>query len=57
MNNIFFQNDYGTYLCRYLLVQLDDYTGKTYIIEDNRAELDYTTKSERAGHLPTLTLS
>ncbi|KAG7311369.1 hypothetical protein JYU34_002408 [Plutella xylostella] len=34
------QNDYGNYLCRYLLVQLDDFSGKTFIIEDNRAELD-----------------
>ncbi|XP_026325674.1 mitochondrial import inner membrane translocase subunit Tim21 [Hyposmocoma kahamanoa] len=51
------KNDYGTYMCRYLLVQLDDYTGQTFIIEDNRAELDYTTKSDRGGHLPMLTLS
>lgn len=54
---ILLQNDYGKYMCRYLLVQLDDYTGQTFIIEDNRAELDYTTKSDRAGHLPVLTLS
>ncbi|KAF9804088.1 hypothetical protein SFRURICE_020516 [Spodoptera frugiperda] len=37
------QNEYGNYLCRYLLVQLDDYSAKTFIIEDNRAELDKKT--------------
>lgn len=35
-----FQNEYGNFLCRYLLVQLDDHSGKTFVIEDNRAELD-----------------
>ncbi|KAL4712890.1 hypothetical protein ACJJTC_011960 [Scirpophaga incertulas] len=49
------QNDYGNYVCRYLLVQLDDYSGKTFIIEDNRAELD--NQSKFGGSLPTLTLS
>ncbi|XP_063617519.1 mitochondrial import inner membrane translocase subunit Tim21 [Cydia splendana] len=48
------QNDYGNYQCRYLLVQLDDYSGKTFIIEDNRAELD---RKDFAGQLPTLTLT
>ncbi|CAG4998442.1 unnamed protein product [Parnassius apollo] len=48
------QNEYGNYMCRYLLVQLDDYSGKTFIIEDNRAELDHT-KPEFGGHLPALT--
>ncbi|XP_072936501.1 mitochondrial import inner membrane translocase subunit Tim21 [Epargyreus clarus] len=49
------QNEYGNYLCRYLLVQLDDYSGKTFIIEDNRAELD--TKSGFGSQLPTLSLT
>ncbi|CAG9784291.1 unnamed protein product [Diatraea saccharalis] len=48
------QNDYGNYMCRYLLVQLDDYSGKTFIIEDNRAELDNQNKF--GGALPALTL-
>ncbi|KAM3964593.1 mitochondrial import inner membrane translocase subunit Tim21 [Aphomia sociella] len=48
------QNDYGNYMCRYLLVQLDDFTGKTFIIEDNRAELD-KTKSHIG--FPALTLT
>lgn len=48
------QNDYGNYMCRYLLVQLDDHSGKTFIIEDNRAELD-NTKPDIA--FPTLTLT
>ncbi|XP_063376437.1 mitochondrial import inner membrane translocase subunit Tim21 [Cydia fagiglandana] len=48
------QNDYGNYQCRYLLVQLDDYSGKTFIIEDNRAELD---RKDFTGQLPTLTLT
>lgn len=52
----YFQNEYGNYQCRYLLVQLDDYTGKTFIIEDNRAELD-NTKPEFGSQLPTLTLT
>lgn len=51
----FFQNDYGNYLCRYLLVQLDDFSGKTFIIEDNRAELDRS--SSLGGPLPTLALT
>ncbi|KAJ0181970.1 hypothetical protein K1T71_002692 [Dendrolimus kikuchii] len=50
------QNEYGNYQCRYLLVQLDDFTGKTFIIEDNRAELD-NSKPEFGGQLPTLTLT
>ncbi|CAH2104453.1 unnamed protein product [Euphydryas editha] len=50
------QNEYGNYQCRYLLVQLDDYSGKTFIIEDNRAELD-NTKSDFGSALPTLTLT
>ncbi|CAH0404925.1 unnamed protein product [Chilo suppressalis] len=49
------QNDYGNYMCRYLLVQLDDYSGKTFIIEDNRAELDHQNKF--GGALPALTLN
>ncbi|XP_037297997.1 mitochondrial import inner membrane translocase subunit Tim21-like [Manduca sexta] len=49
------QNEYGNYMCRYLLVQLDDFSGKTFIIEDNRAELD-RSKSD-IGQLPTLTLT
>lgn len=49
------QNEYGNYLCRYLLVQLDDYSGKTFIIEDNRAELD--KKGNEFGQLPTLQLT
>ncbi|XP_013201234.2 mitochondrial import inner membrane translocase subunit Tim21 [Amyelois transitella] len=49
------QNDYGNYMCRYLLVQLDDYSGKTFIIEDNRAELDHV-KPDASG-FPTLTLT
>ncbi|XP_049870390.1 mitochondrial import inner membrane translocase subunit Tim21 [Pectinophora gossypiella] len=51
------QNDYGNYLFRYLLVQLDDYTGRTFIIEDNRAELDNPNKSVLSTELPTLSLS
>lgn len=54
--NINFQNEYGNYQCRYLLVQLDDYSGKTFIIEDNRAELDHS-KSDFGSALPTLTLT
>ncbi|XP_050361490.1 mitochondrial import inner membrane translocase subunit Tim21 [Nymphalis io] len=50
------QNEYGNYLCRYLLVQLDDYSGKTFVIEDNRAELDHS-KSEFGSVLPTLNLT
>ncbi|XP_041970647.1 mitochondrial import inner membrane translocase subunit Tim21 [Aricia agestis] len=50
------QNEYGNYQCRYLLVQLDDYSGKTFIIEDNRAELD-KSKSDFGSQLPTLTLT
>ncbi|XP_046961203.1 mitochondrial import inner membrane translocase subunit Tim21 [Vanessa cardui] len=50
------QNEYGNYLCRYLLVQLDDYSGKTFVIEDNRAELDQV-KSEFGSVLPTLNLT
>ncbi|CAG4944274.1 unnamed protein product [Colias eurytheme] len=50
------QNEYGNYMCRYLLVQLDDYSGKTFIIEDNRAELD-KTPAEFNGQFPTLTLT
>ncbi|CAK1550057.1 unnamed protein product [Leptosia nina] len=50
------QNDYGNYMCRYLLVQLDDYSGKTFIIEDNRTDLDQT-KAEFGGQLPSLTLT
>lgn len=49
------QNEYGNYECRYLLVQLDDYSGKTFIIEDNRAALDHA-KAE-FGSLPTLSLT
>lgn len=49
-----FQNVYGNYECRYILVQLDDYSGRTFIIEDNRAELDQKGSS---NILPTLTLS
>ncbi|KOB71045.1 putative mitochondrial import inner membrane translocase subunit tim21 [Operophtera brumata] len=49
------QNEYGNYICRYLLVQLDDYTGKTFIIEDNRAELD--AKTGAGSPFPTLTLT
>uniref|UniRef100_A0A2A4JLB5 Mitochondrial import inner membrane translocase subunit Tim21 n=1 Tax=Heliothis virescens TaxID=7102 RepID=A0A2A4JLB5_HELVI len=48
------QNEYGNYLCRYLLVQLDDYTGKTFIIEDNRADLD---KKTDIGTFSTLALN
>ncbi|XP_059060369.1 mitochondrial import inner membrane translocase subunit Tim21 [Achroia grisella] len=48
------QNDYGNYMCRYLLVQLDDFSGKTFIIEDNRADLD-KTKPEIG--FPTLNLT
>ncbi|XP_022122235.2 mitochondrial import inner membrane translocase subunit Tim21 [Pieris rapae] len=51
------QNEYGNYLCRYLLVQLDDYSGKTFIIEDNRAELDQSEKADYTSQLPTLTLT
>ncbi|XP_038223104.1 mitochondrial import inner membrane translocase subunit Tim21 [Zerene cesonia] len=50
------QNEYGNYMCRYLLVQLDDYSGKTFIIEDNRAELDKSS-AEFNGQFPTLTLT
>lgn len=50
------QNEYGNYQCRYLLVQVDDFTRKTFIIEDNRAELD-NTKPEFGSQLPTLTLT
>lgn len=50
-----FQNEYGNYMCRYLLVQLDDFSGKTFIIEDNRAELD--SQNKFGGALPTLTLN
>ncbi|XP_068621352.1 mitochondrial import inner membrane translocase subunit Tim21 [Battus philenor] len=50
------QNEYGNYVCRYLLVQLDDFSGKTFIIEDNRAELDHT-KPNFGSQLPTLTLT
>ncbi|KAL0849360.1 hypothetical protein ABMA28_013670 [Loxostege sticticalis] len=49
------QNEYGNYMCRYLLVQLDDFSGKTFIIEDNRAELD--SQNKFGGALPTLTLN
>ncbi|XP_026757169.2 mitochondrial import inner membrane translocase subunit Tim21 [Galleria mellonella] len=48
------QNEYGNYMCRYLLVQLDDFSGKTFIIEDNRAELD---KSKSDIGFPTLNLT
>lgn len=51
----FLQNEYGNYMCRYLLVQLDDYSGKTFIIEDNRAELD--KKGHDYAQLPTLQLT
>ncbi|XP_045521628.1 mitochondrial import inner membrane translocase subunit Tim21 [Pieris brassicae] len=51
------QNEYGNYMCRYLLVQLDDYSGKTFIIEDNRAELDQSEKVDYTSQLPTLTLT
>ncbi|XP_014369794.2 mitochondrial import inner membrane translocase subunit Tim21 [Papilio machaon] len=50
------QNEYGNYMCRYLLVQLDDFTGRTFIVEDNRAELDHQ-KSDFGSQLPTLTLT
>ncbi|CAG9566739.1 unnamed protein product [Danaus chrysippus] len=50
------QNEYGNYQCRYLLVQLNDYSGKTFIIEDNRATLDQN-KSDFSNQLPTLTLT
>lgn len=50
-----FQNENGNYMCRYLLVQIDDFSGKTFIIEDNRAELDRTKQD--FGHLPTITLT
>ncbi|KAJ8729311.1 hypothetical protein PYW08_000892 [Mythimna loreyi] len=49
------QNEYGNYLCRYLLVQLDDYTAKTFIIEDNRAELD--KKQDLGAAFSTLSLN
>ncbi|KAI5632169.1 TIM21 domain-containing protein [Phthorimaea operculella] len=51
------QNEYGNYMCRYLLVQLDDYSGRTFIIEDNRAELDHSTKGGLGAQLPTLQLT
>ncbi|XP_050670225.1 mitochondrial import inner membrane translocase subunit Tim21 [Leptidea sinapis] len=50
------QNENGKYMCRYLLVVLDDYSGKTFIIEDNRAELD-ATPEQFERQLPTLTLT
>lgn len=49
------QNEYNNYICRYLLVQLDDYTGKTFIIEDNRAALD--AKTGAGSPFPSLTLT
>ncbi|CAB3230833.1 unnamed protein product [Arctia plantaginis] len=49
------KNEYDNYQCRYLLVQLDDYSGKTIIIEDNRAELD--KKGTDFGQMPTLQLT
>ncbi|CAH0700478.1 unnamed protein product [Spodoptera exigua] len=49
------QNEYGNYLCRYLLVQLDDYSAKTFIIEDNRAELD--KKTDFSSALSALTIN
>ncbi|XP_069354170.1 mitochondrial import inner membrane translocase subunit Tim21 [Maniola hyperantus] len=51
------QNEYGNYECRYLLVQLDDYSGKTFIIEDNRAFLDHAKSEVGSQQLPTLTLT
>ncbi|KAJ2953743.1 hypothetical protein O0L34_g1369 [Tuta absoluta] len=51
------QNEYGNYMCRYLLVQLDDYSGRTFIIEDNRAELDHSAKAGFGSQLPTLQLT
>lgn len=48
------KNDYGNYECRYLIVQLDDYSGRTFIIEDNRATLD---KKGDFMNLPVLTLT
>ncbi|XP_075992475.1 mitochondrial import inner membrane translocase subunit Tim21 [Anticarsia gemmatalis] len=51
------QNEYGNYLCRYLLVQLDDFSGKTFIVEDNRAELDKKVQGQDFGQFPALQLS
>ncbi|GBP38615.1 Mitochondrial import inner membrane translocase subunit Tim21 [Eumeta japonica] len=48
------QNAYGNYECRYLIVQLDDYSGRTFVIEDNRNELD---QIKDANKLPSLNLS